>query len=92
MRVRSGDLNRTFTCKGRKSAKMTKECLRSSFQLLEWYKLNLGGFVKLPNLAKCPKPSWSFGQLQAAWRGGKKNPHRYGARKPVGARGDSGLR
>jgi hypothetical protein len=48
---------------------MTKKHLSVSFQLFEWYDLILGSFVKLPNLAKCPNPSWSFGQLQAAWRG-----------------------
>jgi hypothetical protein len=40
---------------------MTKKRLSVSFQLFEWYDLHLGSFVKLPNLAKCPKPSWSFG-------------------------------
>jgi hypothetical protein len=71
---------------------MIKESLSSSFQLLGWCVLNLGDFVKLPILAKCPKPSWSFGQLQAARRGEKESPHRHGARKPMGARGDSGPR
>jgi hypothetical protein len=66
------------------SAKIIKEPLYSSSQLLEVYALNLGDFVELPNLAKCLNPSWSFGQLQAAWRGRKKNPHRHGARKPMG--------
>jgi len=67
MRLRSVDLRRTFTCIGRKSAKMMKKCLSLSFQLLEWFKLNLGTFVKLLNLAKRPKPSCSSGHLQAAW-------------------------
>jgi hypothetical protein len=48
---------------------MTKRCLSVLFQLVEWYDLNLGSFVKLPNLAKCQNPSWSFGQLQAEWSG-----------------------
>ena len=48
---------------------MTKKRLSVLFQLFEWYDLILSSFVKLPNLAKCPKPSWSFGQLKAAWMG-----------------------
>ena len=72
-RAKHGGVDSTSTCIGRKGAKVTKERLSVSFQLFEWYNLDLGSFVKLPNLAKCPNPSWSFGQLQAAWRGGSKS-------------------
>jgi hypothetical protein len=71
-RARQEGITSTLTCIGRKDAKVTKKDLSVLFQLLEWYDLHLGSSVKLPNLAKCSNPSWSFGQLQTVWRGGSR--------------------